>query len=1067
MKWLGLVVSVLVMGACALELSPRPRPPAAPPRSTSLGLAIDSRTLRSGLRVVTVRDPRATEVQVTMRYQVGAGADGDHPGIAHLVEHLMFQQDLDGQAVFTHLEDIATYFNAATTFDATTYTARGPTSALDKLLAIEAMRLEHQCGTVTDVAFMRERQVVLSELEQRDQAGAVYHAVHSGLYPEGHPYRQHVGGNSASVNAITREQACAFATTYYAPNNAVLVISGPLQEGELDAALAKIDGQIAKRIGTSPRQVPPVSTRPQHVEVPAPIDENVLVLAWPLPAEPRLRATVRAIGASLPRLVDAEIKGTVVGIELGDTSAPMYGIAVLPGDDETFKEAIEGTRRGIANLPSVFRDSQPDNVDQVLFDRVKQSAIYGVYAGLEDGSGRDERLAAAVLAGLDPRAAVAGELGALASLSRETAAELASRYFGVSTPTVVTLEASASKKRGDKLTLQAPTHDPRQRRTTVDPELAFKPAPLAANELAGAKTRVLPNGLKVVLLPVTTVPTFEARLIFGAGTADEPEAVRGVALVAAHTLTWDLHHINDVFAFVRAGGMRNTDVGTDRTSFSVQGLDMNLDVVLAALRRWVRDGVYDDSASNFVNAMRRVSKRTDDQGILTDAWRAALFGADHPYVKAGLARHANAALTVDDARGFRSRYYTPDNATLVIAGRFDAALADRWIDFLFADWSGRAAARQVRVATPQPASIAMAEDTTLVQLRIAIPAEVDDRARRLVTAALLGDIARDVRHRLGASYTFDAQLVEWPAASFYVIGGFVDAARAKEVFELLDHRIRDLRSNATAAASAFVIARSHVLTQLRSRIGSASALADRVHVDVEMARPPMSDFRTSRAVAGLTIGDMAAALAELELGRATMLVDGPAGDIEALAALGRTPAYVRAPDAVFSGPGATPPVFTAAEQHVLRSEVVPALTLQPKPRLALVMTAHMTLSVTGLENVFSGYSLSGGVGYRYGFANAIGLHVSGGHLTSGDASTLVPINALAMLHLGGTGRTWADLLFGMHLERRGRDWSAAPLYGAQVGVDLLGGMGIGFRWESAFRTDDAYGAWSIGLGYRR
>jgi len=68
----------------------------------------------------------------------------------------MFQQQLAGQPVFTYLEDTATYFNAATTLDATTYVARAPAAALGKLLAIEALRIEQRCSTLTEDAFARE-----------------------------------------------------------------------------------------------------------------------------------------------------------------------------------------------------------------------------------------------------------------------------------------------------------------------------------------------------------------------------------------------------------------------------------------------------------------------------------------------------------------------------------------------------------------------------------------------------------------------------------------------------------------------------------------------------------------------------------------------------------------------------------------------------------------------------------------------------------------------------------------------------------------------------------------------
>jgi zinc protease len=1069
-------LALLVVGACTIELGTRPRPPPPPPHTTSIGLTISTTTLPSGLRVVTVLDPRATEVQVTMRYQVGASSDVSRPGLAHLVEHLMFQQELDGQTLFAMVEDTATYFNAATTFDATTYVSRGSKSTLDKLLAVEAHRIEQRCQGISDAAFAREREVVLNEIEQRDQATEVYRAIHAALYEEGHPYRRAIGGTATTVGAITRDQACAFAEAYYAPNNAVLVVSGPLTRAEIDAAIGAFSGRVSKRTGAAPRPLPATHTRPQHVEVAAPIDEDVLVLAWPLPTDLETKVAVRAVGAALPRLVDGEIKGSAVALELGDGKVPMFGLAVLPSDEETFKQVVDGTRRGVERLPRMFRESQPDNLDEVLFDRAKQGAIYNLYASLEDGSGRDELLADAVLAGSDPNTAISKQLAVLRGITRDDAVELAERYFAANAPTVITLKAGAAKKRGDKTTLGNPIHDLGLRRTPIDPAAASRPAPKLADATPVApRTRVLRNGLKVVLLPVTTVPTFEARLIFRAGTADEPVGLKGVALVAAHTLTWNLRHRDDVFAFVRAGGLRDTDVGPDRTSFIVQGVDQNFDVVLAGLRRWVCDGVYDDSAANFLTAMNRATKRSNDQGALTDAWRASLFGANHPYVQAGIARHANPALTLQDARGFRGAYFTPDNATLVIAGRFDPAIADRWIDFLFTDWSGRAAGRTVVQPTPQATSIAKSDDTSLVQLRLAIPAKRGTRAERLVIAAMLSDIARDVRHRLGASYTFDAQLAESRLSSYYFLAGFVDAPRAKEAVELIRDRILELQRDATAAARAFVIARGHVVTQLHSRIGSASALASRVERDVEMEFSPLSDLATADVVAALTIEGMRAPLDELDLARSTILMNGPTEHLEAAyAVLGRRPAYVQPVPAAASTPANTAPQLFGAEQRVLRSELQPALTLQPPPRLLWTASATVGAASIGADsNVFSGYQFIAGAGYRYGWTNAVGGSIGVGRFTTETSQNgtpvqnrLVPFDLLATWHLGGSGRTWAAVLLGLHLQRLQGNWSSAPLYGLCGGIDIVGHLGLTLRWEQAYERG-GYSALSVGLAYRR
>jgi len=100
-RLVGLVGAVALV-ACVLT---KPPPP-APERRTNWGLPIETLELANGLRVVAIRDPKAVEVQVTMRYQVGSVDDpSDHPGMAHLVEHLMYQQVLGARCAIPGWSD--------------------------------------------------------------------------------------------------------------------------------------------------------------------------------------------------------------------------------------------------------------------------------------------------------------------------------------------------------------------------------------------------------------------------------------------------------------------------------------------------------------------------------------------------------------------------------------------------------------------------------------------------------------------------------------------------------------------------------------------------------------------------------------------------------------------------------------------------------------------------------------------------------------------------------------------------------------------------------------------------
>ncbi len=1077
----------LLLSACGAT-----RPPPAPPRKTNVRLTISTSTLANGQRVVIVNDPNAIDVQVTMRFQVGSINDGDHPGIAHLVEHMMFEQTLEGQPLFTHFEDTASFFNAFTSFDATTYVARAPTAQLDKLIALEAARLSVPCSTISEATFAREREVVLNELTERDQNTEVYSAIHGVLYPKNHPYRQAIGGSEQSVRAITLEQVCAFADTYYSPRNGVLVISGNVGDRAHDA-LAKLGTTATKRVAPTPRAVPHPGHLAAHLEVPAPVDDDVLVLAWALPAERGLQTKVRAIAAALPRLVDAEIEGTVVPVEFGDRGAPMYGLAVLPAEGETLEQATAGMRKGIEKLPTLFATT--DRASNVMFDRIREGGIYSLYSSLEDGGDRDSRLAAYVLAGLDPTATLAAEIKALRNLSRDEGAAIVRQYLDANAPTVITLKASAGKKRGEKLALRKPIHDIGQRRTPPDPALARKPADApASGDVVAAKTHVLPNGLKVVLLPMSSVPTVDIRLIFGTGTADEARNERGIATLTANALTWDLHHLNDILLFVGAGGMKDVDVGADRTSFSVQGMGTQVDVLLAGLRRLIREGTFDDDSAKLVLAMRRAIKRTDDEGALTDSWRAAMYGPDHPYVQAGIARHSSKSLTLDDAARFRAVHYMPSNATLVIAGSFDPALADRWIEFLFGDWRGHAVSRPVTRSSPAPASIAKIDDIAMVQLRIALPVTTDNRAEQLVAAEMLKGIANDVRFELAAGYSVEAQLAERRLARHYVIGGGIDAARAAEALHLIRDRIAQLRTDANVAARAFVTARKHVIAQLLSRVGSAGSLASRVEHDVEMGRAPMFDLETAASVQALTIDGMTAALADLDLARGTVLMRGPAAELkDAFGVLGRKASYVmadpfaQAPDADDPrGPSATAPLGMIAAP-VAMADVEPALVNQPPPPLAVTAGLDFMAGLVFENGEFYpslGYLVSGEIGYRFHPRAAVGLRAAVGSLDGNYASgepdrdfSVMPIDVGGYLSYVGKKGTWYEGSIGLRRDRvsdeMGTRTHSGIGYGLELGRDLFGvgpgriGIVFGFHAMSYRTSESGSSLFTLGFVYQR
>jgi predicted Zn-dependent peptidase len=283
--WCTVAVAMMA-GACALG----PYPPPAPPRHTELGIGITSLALPNGLRVVLVKDQHAAQVQVTMRYQVGAVDDLDRAGMAHLVEHLMFQQVLGGQTLFATLEDVTTYFNAVTTWDATTYISRGPLARLDTLLSVEAVRLGFRCTSINESTFDREREVVVNEIRGNTEVDTARMAVQRAAYPAGHPYGESIGGDASSVGTITFEEACKFVDAHYAPSNAVLVISGDITTEGAVKSLGKFIARVARRVASAPAHVAAPPSIGRVVDAKVPIESDSVLIAWPMPTNPRSRS---------------------------------------------------------------------------------------------------------------------------------------------------------------------------------------------------------------------------------------------------------------------------------------------------------------------------------------------------------------------------------------------------------------------------------------------------------------------------------------------------------------------------------------------------------------------------------------------------------------------------------------------------------------------------------------------------------------------------------------------------------------------------------------------------------
>ncbi|MBA3693443.1 MAG: insulinase family protein [Acidobacteria bacterium] len=244
-------------------------------------LNIKQRTLKNGLKVVSLQDNSSPTVTVQVWFDVGSKNDPNgRNGFAHLFEHLMFKstKNLKSEQFDRLTEDVGGNNNAFTSDDVTAYHEVVPSNYLETLLWAEAERLSNL--NVDEPNFLSERKVVQEEFRQGVLAqpyGRFYEAIQTLSYTT-HPYKRTTIGTIEDLDAATVEDAQNFHKTFYRPDNATLIVVGDFEQKQFDAWVDKYFNRIEKPTNAIPRvtEVEPARTAEKRQTVKAP---NV-----PLPA---------------------------------------------------------------------------------------------------------------------------------------------------------------------------------------------------------------------------------------------------------------------------------------------------------------------------------------------------------------------------------------------------------------------------------------------------------------------------------------------------------------------------------------------------------------------------------------------------------------------------------------------------------------------------------------------------------------------------------------------------------------------------------------------------------------
>jgi len=291
-RWSSLFIAAALTGCATQPVNGAREPDEAQAKTAApsgIHIPIEYYKLDNGLRVVLSRDVTVPTVTVGVYYHIGFRIEPrGRTGFAHLFEHLMFQGSGNlGKMEFIRLvEGNGGVLNGSTTFDFTNYYQIVPAHTLETVLWAEADRMK--ALAITQANLTNQQGVVKNEVRDnvmnQPYGGFPWLSVPQVANENWHNAHNFYG-DMADLDAATLDDARAFFDTYYAPNNASLVIAGDFDPATTRAWVARYFEAIPARPQPSrPDLSEPVqqqAKRDSYTDRLAP--RPALALAWQVP----------------------------------------------------------------------------------------------------------------------------------------------------------------------------------------------------------------------------------------------------------------------------------------------------------------------------------------------------------------------------------------------------------------------------------------------------------------------------------------------------------------------------------------------------------------------------------------------------------------------------------------------------------------------------------------------------------------------------------------------------------------------------------------------------------------
>ena len=734
----------------------------------------------NGLTLIVASDHSAPVVA----YQTWFGVGSSHEvktktGLAHLFEHMMFKgtESYEEGHYDKTLDALgADGLNAWTWLDETTYIQSVPTvndgtsenanQALRTLAELEATRMTQLL--VNEESLASELEVVMNERRLRvdnNPDGKLNEQLYATAF-EVHTYGWPTIGWMADLEGIVVNDCIDFYNTWYAPNNASIVMVGDIKADEAASMIYEVYGALEP--STIPDRTPPVEpeqTEQRRFEMEVPTAADRIQVGFKAPGAgaadlPALLVLDAILTSGRSGTLIRSLQDTGIASEVGSFLMGMK----YPGLWEFSLTAREGipAQKLEESLFAALADVRSSGVSATDVERGIHQVQAATWEEMESNSGKADMIGWNWLASNDWKAAEANQL-AIKQVTVEDVNRVAQTYLEPNRSTVAIGRATQSNPDAAPPTLhEVPTTPdftpPSARSEGEAPSLA-----------RGDRTTEKVHGADLLMIYDPTSPLLRLNIGFGAGSA--VETIPGTAYLTGLMVSRGTESIPRAAfeeALERLGASLTASVGPDHIEFHMSVPATAWPEAIALLRQAMNAPGFDKEEIDKLKEEVRnqfVERLDNDRALASRTFSTNWYGADHPYGRSvmGTAETLD-NITQDDLRKFHQDWMRSSIAVVGLGGAFDAKTKDDLIGLL-ADRAGSVPEAPVipNVTPPQGRRTIIVDKPERTQVQALVGFQGADHTSESYPAVLLGNdvvaggsfqarLMKEVRVERGWSY---------------------------------------------------------------------------------------------------------------------------------------------------------------------------------------------------------------------------------------------------------------------------------------------------------------------------